>query len=386
MAGPGTAQPPADAPSCTRPSSGADHGISASAWPAATAALALTHGIARAPTPPAERAVAPRPTQPPPTLTQLAAPAPPVSSTTALVPVTEGALAPPTAPPTASPTRQPPSRRITQLCEFDGCVKKATSGHSFCLLQGAARKCEHEGCSKIARTGGPPFCKAHGGGRRCQDPGCDKSAASGGSPFCAAHGGGRRCSIEGCEKSARAGGQALCAAHGGGKRCQHEGCQKSARAGGSNYCAAHGGGRRCAHTAVAVRAPRLAARPSALCTAAGGDAHGTRARGPQRPVVFRTASLTVCHVAPCRATSRDNNNCSRHNNSRHNNNAPRCARGAEEPRLHSREFAPRSRGPSARHVACALRWWQALRATEVRQERGTRRAAVLHQSRRRQAM
>ncbi|KAK3232995.1 hypothetical protein CYMTET_56682, partial [Cymbomonas tetramitiformis] len=39
------------------------------------------------------------------------------------------------------------------------------------------------------------FCKAHGGGRRCQNEGCAKLAVQS-TAFCIAHGGGRRCQAE----------------------------------------------------------------------------------------------------------------------------------------------------------------------------------------------
>jgi hypothetical protein len=36
---------------------------------------------------------------------------------------------------------------------------------------GAGRKCEHEGCIKLA-LGRTVFCSVHGGGKRCEHEGC----------------------------------------------------------------------------------------------------------------------------------------------------------------------------------------------------------------------
>jgi hypothetical protein len=71
-----------------------------------------------------------------------------------------------------------------------------------------------------------PHCKAHGGGRRCQHEGCSKGAATGGTPHCIAHGGGRRCEREGCSKSvARAPGSLYCTSCLRGTQLQPDGAE-----------------------------------------------------------------------------------------------------------------------------------------------------------------
>jgi hypothetical protein len=102
--------------------------------------------------------------------------------------------------------------------------------------------CQHEDCTKSARSSKTPFCITHGGGSRCQHEGCAKSAIYK-TLFCKAHGGGDRCQYEGCTKSAM-GKTPFCIEHGGGIRCQHKGCIKSAQ-GKTPFCIAHGGGNRC---------------------------------------------------------------------------------------------------------------------------------------------
>ena len=140
----------------------------------------------------------------------------------------------------------------SRRCSFEGCKKNAAPGGGLkpgrvplCAGHGGGRRCQHPGCSTMARAGGPPFCTIHGGGKRCQYGGCTKSARTGGEGFCVLHGGGRRCTVEGCMKSAASGSLQLCISHGGGKRCAQPRCTKSVASGGAPFCIAHGGGRRC---------------------------------------------------------------------------------------------------------------------------------------------
>ena len=105
--------------------------------------------------------------------------------------------------------------------------------------------CRWNGCETAAQAGGTPHCISHGGGRRCQDEGCAKLAQDG-TPNCISHGGGRRCQKEGCPKAVRDG-TAFCVVHGGGKLCANPWipCTRLAVAGNrSGLCIFCGGGRR----------------------------------------------------------------------------------------------------------------------------------------------
>lgn len=100
------------------------------------------------------------------------------------------------------------------------------------------RECKSPGCKKC-RQGNTQFCKEHGGGRKCQIEGCTKLAR--GQFFCALHGGGKRCSeIVGGRSCTRMAVGALgkCISHGGGKRCHIETCGKAAQSA-SQYCFKH---------------------------------------------------------------------------------------------------------------------------------------------------
>jgi hypothetical protein len=89
------------------------------------------------------------------------------------------------------------------------------------------------------------LCAAHGGGKRCQVDGCTKIAQPGanGREKCIAHGGGQECQHENCTTRAQRFG--LCSKHGGVKLCIHpSGCSKHA-VGRWEVCSKHGGPRRC---------------------------------------------------------------------------------------------------------------------------------------------
>ena len=94
------------------------------------------------------------------------------------------------------------------------------------------RLCEEEGCSKGAR-GSTGFCKAHGGGRRCQHEGCTTAATTGGTLQAA-----RRIARRMAEAARRRAvpnrtkvEQAIARRMARGKRCQEEGCTKSDQGG-----------------------------------------------------------------------------------------------------------------------------------------------------------
>jgi hypothetical protein len=129
-------------------------------------------------------------------------------------------------------------------CQYEGGCKKGVRSHNLCAAHGGGKRCQFDGCAKLAQTGGTQHCSAHGGGRRCQHDGCAK-AVQGSTQLCIAHGGGKRCTYDGCAKAAQ-GSTQLCIAHGGGRRCQYDGCAKAAH-GSTQLCIAHGGGKRCTY-------------------------------------------------------------------------------------------------------------------------------------------
>ena len=127
------------------------------------------------------------------------------------------------------------------LCEYPSCrAIKAHDRCKFCQYHKEKcsnkwwRQCKFEHC-EMFRQGNTQFCKRHGGGRKCQVDGCTKLAR--GRKYCASHGGGKRCIEPNCIRMA-VGVSGRCLRHGGGKRCHYEDCDKAAQFS-WNFCARH---------------------------------------------------------------------------------------------------------------------------------------------------
>ena len=77
--------------------------------------------------------------------------------------------------------------------------QSAQSSTKFCFKHGGGKKCEYDGCDKVAR-GRTYYCAAHGGGIRCKLEGCNRVVISK-LQLCRAHGGGSNRSRSGGDQS-----------------------------------------------------------------------------------------------------------------------------------------------------------------------------------------
>ena len=59
----------------------------------------------------------------------------------------------------------PGDAMLTKRCDFEGCVKGAYMGRSFCRAHGGGKRCTTDACVKLDAGGG--HCVSHGGGKRC---------------------------------------------------------------------------------------------------------------------------------------------------------------------------------------------------------------------------
>ncbi|CAK4085387.1 unnamed protein product [Aphanomyces euteiches] len=94
--------------------------------------------------------------------------------------------------------------RHRNKCSFPNCNNQVVV-NKLCVRHGGKRLCHADGCNHHARGG--KWCLRHGGvthKRFCTAPGCEKQAHA--NKKCIAHGGGRRCQVQGCTFFARSGG------------------------------------------------------------------------------------------------------------------------------------------------------------------------------------